>query len=117
MADRGGDVMQRMGMMIGLRPEKIAEYKVLHAAVWPDVLARISASNIRNYTIFLREPENILFGTWEYHGTDFAADMAAIAADPVTKDWWALTDPCQVPLDSRAPGEWWAMMEEVFHHD
>ncbi len=109
--------MQRMGMMIGLRPEKVAEYKALHAAVWPAVLARISASNIRNYTIFLREPENLLFGTWEYHGTDFAVDMAAIAADPVTRDWWSLTDPCQSALDSRAPGEWWAMMEEVFHHD
>ena len=109
--------MQRMGMMIGLKPEKILEYKALHAAVWPEVLARISASNICNYTIFLREPENILFGTWDYHGSDFAGDMAAIAADPVTKDWWALTDPCQVPLHSRAPGDWWAMMEEVFHHD
>ena len=109
--------MQRMGMMIGLRPEKITQYKTLHTAVWPAVLARISASNIRNYTIFLREPENILFGTWEYHGTDFAADMAAIAADPVTKDWWALTDTCQVPLETRAEGDWWVMMDEVFHHD
>ncbi len=109
--------MRRMGMMIGLRPDKIAEYKALHAAAWPAVLARISASNIRNYTIFLREPENILFGTGEYHGEEYEADMAAIAADPVTQDWWALCDPCQQPLESRAPGEWWAMMDEVFHHD
>jgi L-rhamnose mutarotase len=109
--------MQRMGMMIGLRPEKVEEYKKLHAAVWSDVLARITASNIRNYTIFLREPENVLFGTWEYHGTDYAADMAAIAADPVTKMWWSLTDPCQVPLESRSAGDWWASMEEVFHLD
>ena len=54
------------------------------------MLARISASNIRNYTIFLREPENILFGTWEYHGSDFDADMKKMAADPVTQDWWAV---------------------------
>ncbi|MDZ4392288.1 L-rhamnose mutarotase [Cypionkella sp.] len=117
MADRCGDVMQRMGMMIGLKPEKLAEYKELHAAVWPEVLARITASNIRNYTIFLREPENILFGTWEYHGVDFAGDMAAIAADSMTQKWWALTDPCQTPLESRASGDWWAMMQEVFHND
>ena len=109
--------MRRMGMMIYLRPEKAQEYKALHAAAWPGVLARISASNIRNYTIFLREPENILFGCWEYHGTDFAADMAAIAADPLTQEWWKLTDPCQEPLETRAAGEWWAMMEEVFHND
>lgn len=109
--------MQRMGMVIGVKPDKVAEYKALHAAVWPGVLARIAASNIRNYTIFLREPENLLFGTWEYHGSDFAADMRAIADDPETQRWWALTSPCQQPLDSRDPGEHWAWMVEVFHVD
>lgn len=78
--------MQRMGMVIGVKPEMIAEYKRLHAAVWPEVLALISDSNIRNYTIFLREPENLLFGYWEYHGTDFSADMAKIAASPRTRN-------------------------------
>ncbi len=52
--------MQRMGMVIGIKPDKIEEYRHLHAAVWPQVLARITHSNIRNYTIFLREPENLL---------------------------------------------------------
>ncbi len=109
--------MQRMGMMIGLNGEKVAEYKRLHASVWPEILALISSCNIRNYTIFLREPENILFGTWEYHGADFAADMAKMAADPKNGEWWAVCMPCQVPLETRAPGEWWAMMDEVFHLD
>ena len=104
-------------MCIRVRPERIEEYKRLHSAVWPEVLARISASNIRNYTIFLREPENLLFGYWEYHGSDFAADSAAIAADPVTQRWWAVCGPCQEPLPSRREGEWWAPMQAVFHHD
>jgi len=109
--------MKRMGMVIGIRAGHIEEYRRLHAAVWPAVLARLAASNIRNYSIYLREPENLLFGTWEYHGSDFEADMAAIAADPETRRWWTFCGPCQVPLDSRAPGEHWAMMEEVFHVD
>lgn len=109
--------MQRLGMVIGLKPEKITEYKDLHANAWPEILDQISACNIRNYTIFLREPENLLFGYWEYHGTDFAADAARMAAHPKTKEWWALTDPCQEPLQSRQNDEWWCMMEEVFHHD
>jgi L-rhamnose mutarotase len=109
--------MQRMGWVIGIKPERIAEYKALHAVVWPAVLERISLSNIRNYTIYLREPENLLFGCWEYHGSDFAADMAVIAADPVTQEWWERCGPCQEPLQSRAEGAWWADMEEVFHHD
>jgi L-rhamnose mutarotase len=109
--------MQRMGMVIGIAPEHIAEYKRLHAAVWPEVLATIAKANIRNYTIFLREPENLMFAYWEYHGGDFAADSAAIAADPKTQEWWKLCGPMQRPLDTRAQGEWWAMMEEVFHTD
>ena len=109
--------MQRMGMMIGIRPDKIDEYKRLHAAVWPEVLQQIRDSNIHNYTIFLREPENVLFGCWEYHGHDFAADMASMAQSEKTREWWTLTDPCQVPLTSRVEGEQWSMMEEVFHTD
>lgn len=109
--------MKRMGMMIGIKPECVAEYKQLHAAVWPEILSLITAHNIRNYTIFLREPENLLFGYWEYHGKDFAADTANLAADPKVQAWWKLTDPTQVPLASRAQGEHWTALEEVFHHD
>jgi len=28
-----------------------------------------------------------------------------------------MTDPCQIPLETREEGEWWASMEEVFHQD
>jgi len=109
--------MQRMGMVIGLKPEKIEEYKRLHADTWPSVLKMIADCNIRNYTIFLREPENLLFAYWEYHGSDFAADAAKMAADPETQRWWTFTDPCQEPLATRKEGEFWASMEEVFHTD
>jgi L-rhamnose mutarotase len=109
--------MKRMGFVIGVKPESIAEYKRIHVAVWPEVLARISACNIRNYTIFLREPENLLFAYWEYHGDDWAADARRMAADPRTQAWWAITDPMQAPLATRKQGEWWAMAEEVFHCD
>ncbi|QDL91648.1 L-rhamnose mutarotase [Paroceanicella profunda] len=107
--------MQRMGMMIGIAPEAIPEYRRLHAEVWPEVLERLRRSNITNYSIFLREPENVMFSYWEYTGTDFPADSAAIAADPVTQRWWKICGPMQRPLSTRAEGEWWAALEEVFH--
>ena len=109
--------MQRMAFMIRLKPEKIPEYKDLHANAWPGILKQISACNIRNYTIFLRQPENLLVGVYEYHGDDYDADMARMGEDPETRKWWALTDPCQMPLESAGPGEWWRPLEEVFHHD
>ena len=108
--------MKRMGQVIGIRPDKIEEYKRLHAVAWPGVLAKISECNIRNYVIYLREPENLLFASFEYHGDDWEADAAKMAADPTTQEWWAVCKPCQQPLDSRGEGEWWADMEEVFFH-
>jgi L-rhamnose mutarotase len=109
--------MQRMGQIIGLNADKVAEYKRLHAAVWPEILTMISACNIKNYSIYLKEPENLMFAYYEYHGTDYAADMARMAADPKTQEWWSVCMPCQKPLETRKDGEWWAMMEEVFHLD
>ena len=109
--------MRRYGSVLGLSEAGKAEYRALHAAVWPAVLARIAESNIRNYTIFLREPENLLFSYFEYHGSDYAADMARMAADPETQRWWAINMPLQRPLESREATEWWAGMEEIFHAD
>ncbi len=107
--------MRRYGMVVKVRPEKLEEYKRLHAAVWPEVLAMIRECNIRNYSIYHKD--GYLFGYFEYHGEDYAADMAKMAADPATQRWWDLCNPCQEPLPTRAPGEWWAQMEEVFHTD
>ncbi len=105
--------MMRYGMAIGVRPEKLQEYKRLHAAVWPEVLATIRKCNIRNYSIF--EKDGTLFSYFEYVGQHFERDMEKMAADPITQEWWKLCKPCQVPLETRAAGEWWANMEEVFH--
>jgi L-rhamnose mutarotase len=107
--------MKRYGMVIQVRPEKLEEYKTLHAAVWPGVLNMIYECNIRNYSIYYKD--GFLFSYFEYVGEDFEADMARMAADSTTQEWWKLTIPCQVPLTTRAENEWWAKMEEVFHSD
>ena len=111
---------QRYGMVIGVRPDKIEEYKRLHAAVWPEILGKLRAVNVRNYSIYLAEVEKgkwYLFSYWEYTGSDFKSDMARMAADPKTREWWKLTDPCQEPVPTRKEGEKWAAIEEVFHMD
>ena len=109
--------MKRYGSVIGLKANKIDEYKRLHANVWPTVLNKISECNIRNYSIYLREPENLLFSYFEYLGDNFDADMKKMAADPETQRWWEVCIPCQIPLGLKDDGEHWAMMEEVFHYD
>ena len=57
-------------------------------------------------------PAQTLFSHLEYVGHDHAGDMAAMAADPVTQQWWKLTDPMQVPLPERAAGARWAALGE-----
>jgi L-rhamnose mutarotase len=120
MNQASGEGVKRYGSVIGLRDEKLEEYKRLHAAVWPEVARMIRACNIRNYSIFLRKLDDgshYLFSYFEYIGKDFKSDMAKMAADPDTQRWWKLTDPCQRPLSNRKEGEQWASMEEVFHQD
>ena len=107
--------MKRYGMIIGINPDRVEEYKKLHAEVWPGVLSMISECNISNYSIYLKD--NFLFSYFEYTGEDFSADMEKMAADPLTQKWWDVCKPCQLPVETRNEGEWWADMEEVFHMD
>jgi L-rhamnose mutarotase len=107
--------MKRFGQLIGVKPEEFEEYKAYHTRVWPEVLETIRKCHIRNYSIFHWKGQ--LFAYFEYHGADYAADMARMAADPKTQEWWKIMMPMQVPVPGRPAGEWWAPMEEVFHTD
>lgn len=100
-------------MTIHLRSGAEAIYQRYHESVWPEVLSTISKCNIRNYSIFLHD--GVLFSYFEYIGEDFAADMKKMADHPKTQEWWSIMKPMQDPLPTRAEGEWWASMAEVFH--
>ena len=107
--------MQRYGMVLKVKPEKIEEYKEYHADIWSGVADIITECNIRNYSIYLKD--DCLFSYFEYIGEDFKADMDKMAADPTTQKWWDIMMPMQNPLPPRKEGEWWADMEEVFHQE
>lgn len=112
--------VQRYGMVLGLKEDKIPEYTKIHAAVWPEVLKMIEDCNIKNYSIYLHQLDDgkhYLFAYFEYTGDDFEADMEKMAADPTTQKWWDLCEPMQIPIKNRRQGQWWANMEEVFHTD
>jgi L-rhamnose mutarotase len=105
--------MRRIGRIIQVKPEAIEEYERIHAAVWPEVLATITACNMRNYSIFRHG--TLLFAYFEYIGDDLDADMQKMAEDPKTQEWWMHTDPMQEPLPDHALGEWWTDMKQVFY--
>jgi L-rhamnose mutarotase len=48
---------------------------------------------------------------------DFDADAKKMLAHPAMKRWWEVCTPLQEALATRKPGEWWAMMQQVFFTD
>jgi L-rhamnose mutarotase len=95
-----------------LKPEAEKEYKEIHAAVWPGVLAAIERSNIVDYSIHYYAPLQLLIANFKYIGTDYENDMKATANDPDTQRWWKLTDGMQESFVDGAEGSgqaapWW----------
>ena len=107
--------MRRLGMVIGIKEEKVEEYKKLHEEVWPEVLKNLTYLNCRNYSIYLKD--NLLFSYMEYYGDNYDRDMKLMAENKSVQEWWKVCGPHQIPMKDRKKGEWWSPMEEVFHHD
>jgi len=104
---------QRFAYVVGVRPEKREEYLALHRAVWPEVEAKMTECNLRNYTIYIFG--DILFAHYEYVGDDHEGDLRRIAEDPVSQEWWTHTDPCQIRIaEERDPGALWQPLDEVY---
>ena len=107
--------MKRYGSVCKIKPELFDEYVRYHADVWPELLKIIKKCKMRNYSIYHKD--GYLFAYYEYHGKDYKTDMEKLASYPKTQEWWDIMKPMMIPLETRAEGEWWAEMEEVFHTD
>lgn len=108
---------KRVGMVIGLDPNQIEEYKDLHADDHAGVRDLLAQANMRNFSIFLRELDNgdhYLFGYYEYVGDDFDKDMAWLADQPRNKAWLKVTDAMQRPLQG---ADGWSEMEQVYYNE
>ena len=108
--------VKRVGMVIGFRPEKIEEYKALHADTNPGVRDLLNKYHMHNFSIFLHKigGRYYEFGYYEYTGDEFEADMAKLDAEPRNKEWLAICDPMQVPLKGY---DSWAVMERVYYNE
>ncbi|MBE5775679.1 MAG: L-rhamnose mutarotase [Clostridiales bacterium] len=95
-----------------LKPEKIEEYRKLHAEPWPGVLKTISDCNLQNYSIAIMG--NMVVSYFEYTGDDYEADMAKMDADPITLEWWTHTKPCFLRHDE---GVYYEDLEEIFYYN
>ena len=108
--------VQRVGMVIGIKPDQISAYEALHAASNPGVRDLLTKYHMHNFSIYIHQLDDgkyYLFGYYEYTGTDYKADMAMLSAEPRNQKWLSTTDPMQIPLSGEKS---WAQMQEVYHN-
>ena len=109
-------VTKRVGMVVGIKPEMIEEYKRLHADNNPGVRDLLTKYHMQNFNIFLQEIDGkwYEFGYYEYVGDDFEGDMAKLDKEPRNIEWLKMCDPMQIPL----PGaKGWTEMERVYFNE
>ena len=105
--------MQRVAFRMRVKPERLAEYKQLHQAVWPELLDDMRSASIRNYSIFADGPE--LFGYLECD--DWSTTTAALAYSDANRRWQELmSDYLATPVDPDASAPL-RVLEEVFRMD
>ena len=109
--------MKRYGMVIRIRNDRIAEYRDLHANGHPGVRDLLTKANMHNFSIFIAkfpDGNHVLFGYYEYTGSDYGADMRSLAGHQRNIDWLSMTAPMQIPFPG---GESWTMMDQVYFHE
>jgi len=108
--------MQRFGRVLRLQQGKELEYEKYHANVWPEVLAAIRDSGIRNYSIF--RYQQWLFSCFELADDASLESIGKVfAACPACVEWEKLMHEIQEPLSESGKEDWWVPMKEVFRYD
>jgi len=104
---------RRFGMVVGLHPDHVTEYRRLHADDQPGVRDLLTKYHLRNFSIFLHQIGDnwYEFGYYEYTGNDFDGDMKNLSAEPRNQAWLEVCDPLQLPLEGETG---WAIMEQVY---
>lgn len=106
--------MARYCFQLQVRPELLDEYRMRHAAVWPDMLRALQSSGWRNYSIFAR-PDGLIVGYVE--ADDLGAAQRAMAGTQVNARWQADMARFFVGLDGAGPDESFVLLTEIFNLD
>lgn len=105
--------MKRIGFLLKVRPDKVAEYKKHHEAVWPEMQAALRRSGWHNYTLFIRA-DGLVFGYFETPA-DFQSALEAIQNEPINPKWNEFMAPFFEKLPDVAVDESMLELEQYFH--
>jgi L-rhamnose mutarotase len=77
---------EKYAFKMQLNPGKLAEYKKRHDEIWPELVTLLKDAGVSDYSIYLDEDTNILFGVlWR----TVRHKMAALPEHEIMKRWWA----------------------------
>ena len=94
-------------------PALIAEYKVYHQNVWPEIIDSIKSAGITCLDIY--NVSNRLFMVIEADESfSFEAKSAADAASEVVQKWETLMWTYQQAMPGSKTGEKWVLLEKIF---
>jgi L-rhamnose mutarotase len=114
--EKTNNEMKRVGMVIKIDSARIKEYIAMHADSSPGVRDLLEKYNLRNFSIFMTQLDDgnfYEFGYYEYTGSNYEADMAALDAEPRNKEWLKICDPMQIPLKGEIS---WKKMKQVYYN-
>lgn len=107
--------MKRVGFLLKVKQDRLAEYKKHHETVWPEMLEALRKHGWHNYSLFLRE-DGLLFGYFETPDS-FEAAIKGMSTEEINTRWQDLMAPYfEAPELTRAD-EMLVELEEVFHLD
>ena len=103
--------MERVCFCLQVKPDRIAEYRERHAAVWPEMLAALAATGWHDYSLFLRD-DGLLVGT--FRTPSLADALAGMAATEVNARWQAEMAELFEDLGDARPDTGFVRLTEVF---
>ena len=107
--------MERIGFLLKVREEKIAEYKKIHAQVWPEMLEALKRTGWHNYSLFMRD-DGMLFGYFETP-ENLQTALDGMNDEEVNTKWQEMMAPYFESVSGGRADEILIELEEVFHLD
>jgi len=102
--------MKRIAFKMKLKPGFKEEYIKRHKEVWPGIVELIKKSGVSDYSIFLDEETNILFGVQKESGGISSQELGSVE---IQQQWWDyMSDIMDVNPDNSPVS---VPLEEVFY--
>jgi len=92
--------MEVLAFKMKLIPGNADEYKKRHDLIWPELKSLLKVHGISDYSIFLDEESDILFGKMTVENT---SSLKSLPEFSVMKKWWAFMKDIMITNDDNSP--------------